>query len=59
MADQRTNPAAPSQKKKTWQRPQLKHVGSVSEIFEFPGGGKLSMIAEDMGDVQKKPKGVG
>jgi hypothetical protein len=58
MADQRTNPAAPS-RKKTWQRPQLKYVGSVSEIFEFPGGGKLSMIAEDMGDAQRKPKGVG
>jgi hypothetical protein len=58
MADQRTNPAAPS-RKKAWQRPQLKYVGSVSEIFEFPGGGKLSMVAEDMGDAQRKPKGVG
>lgn len=56
MSDQR-KPSAP--RKKAWQRPQLKYVGSVSEIFEFPGGGKLSMIAEDMGDEQKKPKGVG
>jgi hypothetical protein len=57
MSDDRKSPPAP--RKKAWQRPQLKYVGSVSEIFEFPGGGKLSMIAEDMGDAQRKPKGVG
>ena len=40
-----------------WQRPSVKFIGNVSEIFQFPGGGKLSMVSEDMGDEQRKPKG--
>jgi hypothetical protein len=48
----------PSPAPKTgWQRPSVKFIGNVSEIFQFPGGGKLSLMAEDMGDEQRKPKG--
>jgi len=40
-------------------RPSLKYVGHVGEIFQFPGGGKLSLTADDQGDEQRKPKGQG
>lgn len=46
-------------KKPRWQRPSLKYVGHVGEIFQFPGGGKLSLNADDTGDEQRKPKGQG
>ena len=48
---------ASAKKKGEWKRPTVTFVGNVNEIFQFPGGGKLSMIAEDMGDAQRKPKG--
>jgi hypothetical protein len=41
----------------TWEKPSLRRVGDVGEIFQFPGGGKLSLIADDTGDSPRKPKG--
>ena len=40
-----------------WETPSLKYVGNVGEIVQFPGGGKLSLLADDSGDEQRKPKG--
>jgi len=41
----------------TWEEPSLRKVGSVGEVLRG-GGGKLSITADDMGDVGK-PKGRG
>jgi hypothetical protein len=41
----------------TWDRPALKYVGHVGEIFLFPGGGKVSTANYDTGDTPFKPKG--
>lgn len=40
-----------------WQKPSLQRVGDVGEVFKMPGGGKLSLLADDSGDAQRKPKG--
>ena len=40
-----------------WQKPTLQRVGDVGEVFKMPGGGKLSLIADDSGDSDRKPKG--
>jgi hypothetical protein len=56
--EERTN-AVSTGKRVVWQRPSLKYVGHVGEIFQFPGGGKLSLTADDSGDEQRKPKGQG
>jgi hypothetical protein len=40
-----------------WEKPALRRVGDVGEIFQFPGGGKLSLVSDDSGDEQRKPKG--
>ena len=48
-----TTPEAPA----TWERPELKYVGHVGEIFLFPGGGKVSTANYDTGDSPFKPKG--
>jgi hypothetical protein len=45
--------------KRPWLRPSLKFIGHVRDIVQFPGGGKLSVPAEDMGDAQRKPKARG
>lgn len=42
-----------------WQKPSLQRVGDVGEVFKMPGGGKLSINADDSGDAQRKPKGQG
>ena len=42
-----------------WERPALKFVGNVGEIFLFPGGGKVSTQNYDTGDSPYKPKGQG
>jgi hypothetical protein len=41
-----------------WERPSLKYVGNVNEIFLFPGGGKVSTASYDTGDTPFKPKGL-
>ncbi|HTK29915.1 MAG TPA: hypothetical protein VL309_10205 [Vicinamibacterales bacterium] len=40
-----------------WERPALKYLGNVSEIFLFPGNGKVSTANYDTGDTPFKPKG--
>lgn len=40
-----------------WERPSLKYVGNVGDIFLFPGGGKVSTANYDTGDSPFKPKG--
>jgi hypothetical protein len=41
----------------TWERPSLRYLGHVGEIFLFPGGGKISNASYDSGDTPYKPKG--
>jgi hypothetical protein len=40
-----------------WETPALRTVGSVGTVLQFPGEGKLSLTADDSGDVARKPKG--
>ena len=42
-----------------WETPSLQRVGHVGDVFQMPGGGKLSANADDTGDLPKKPKGQG
>jgi len=53
--DTRSNDSANAQPE--WQRPTVKYVGNVGEIFLFPGGGKVSTANYDTGDTPFKPKG--
>ena len=43
--------------RRSWEKPQLKQRGTLSELLQFPGGGKLSIDTDDTGDLPKKPKG--
>jgi hypothetical protein len=43
--------------KETWEPMKLKQVGHVGDVLQMPGGGKLSLVADDSGDEQRKPKG--
>jgi hypothetical protein len=45
-------------RKTDWQAMRLVHVGNVAEALRMPGGGKLSIVAADSGDEQRKPKGL-
>lgn len=45
-------------RRETWHSPALRDLGQVGDVLQFPGEGKLSMVADDMGDVQRKPKGL-
>jgi hypothetical protein len=40
-----------------WVKPELKDAGTIAEILKG-GGGKLSIVDNDTGDV-RKPKGSG
>ena len=40
-----------------WERPSLKYVGNVNDVFLFPGSGKVSTANYDTGDTPFKPKG--
>jgi hypothetical protein len=55
--DERT--AAETDAPKQWERPTLKHVGNVNDVFLFPGSGKISVANDDPGDMIFKPKGQG
>jgi len=44
-----------SETKRFWEPMELSSVGHVSQVVEG-GGGKLSIVADDMGDTNK-PKG--
>lgn len=41
--------------RKPWMRPTVKPVGNVADVIRG-GGGKLTIVANDIGDVNK-PKG--
>jgi hypothetical protein len=41
-----------------WHTPALTLRGEVGDVLQFPGGGKISQVADDMGDVQRKPSGL-
>lgn len=57
MANEKATRKPESNDKPRWQRPALKYVGHVGEIFLFPGGGKVSVANYDVGDSPFKPKG--
>lgn len=40
-----------------WERPTLRELGTVGAVLQFPGEGKVSIEADDMGDPPRKPKG--
>ena len=42
--------------KETWEPIEFGYVGDVSQVLRG-GGGKLSLVAADMGDEPRKPKG--
>jgi hypothetical protein len=56
MSNEEHKDALSTAKKTGWQRPALKYVGHVGDIFQG-GGGKLSLVADDTGDSPRKPKG--
>jgi hypothetical protein len=43
--------------KRSWEPMKLRLVGHVGDVLQMPGGGKLSIMAADSGDEQRKPKG--
>jgi hypothetical protein len=45
--------------KETWEPMKLKRVGHVGDVLQMPGGGKLSVPADDTGDEARQPKGQG
>jgi hypothetical protein len=57
MADQKPTDSGTAEMKAQWQRPSLKYVGNVNDVFLFPGEGKISTASYDTGDTPFKPKG--
>lgn len=49
-SDKQTPPPAP--KRRPWEKPALRAVGTVTQVLEG-GGGKASVLASDSGDVHK------
>jgi len=47
----------PSDGRADWSKPSLQSVGDIGNVFQMPGGGKLSIPTDDSGDEQRKPKG--
>jgi hypothetical protein len=43
--------------RETWVPMKLTYLGDVHALLKMPGGGKLSLAANDPGDMPKKPKG--
>jgi hypothetical protein len=43
--------------RRPWESPELKSVGTIGAVLQG-GGGKLSPVAADTGDI-RKPKGQG
>ena len=46
----------PEGKRRPWEPPTVNPVGTVAQVLRG-GGGKLSIVANDSGDV-RKPKGL-
>jgi hypothetical protein len=57
--EKRNRTEAASENKPRWERPALKYVGNVGDVFLFPGSGKISTATYDTGDTPFKPKGQG
>ena len=49
---------SPGDARAHWSKPSLQKVGDIGNVFQMPGGGKLSLVADDSGDEQRKPKGL-
>jgi len=59
MENKECTPAdQPDEQKPRWERPTLKYVGNVGEVF-LAGGGKISTTTYDTGDTPFKPPGQG
>lgn len=57
MSSQKTDRNEGPRPADAWETPVLRRVGDVADIVQFPGGGKLSAVADDSGDAPRKPKG--
>ena len=44
--------------KVAWETPVLAPRGEIGDLLQFPGTGKLSQVADDMGDINRKPAGL-
>jgi hypothetical protein len=55
MANEKRNVTSDS--KARWERPSLKYIGNVGDVFLFPGSGKVSTASYDVGDSPFKPRG--
>jgi hypothetical protein len=53
-----SNTAGDASRESTWQKPELRQVGNVGDVLQFPGNGKVSNATEDMGDTPYKPSGL-
>jgi hypothetical protein len=59
MANEKRKETVAPEARLRWERPTLKFVGNVGDIFLMPGGGKISTATYDTGDTPFKPKGQG
>jgi hypothetical protein len=57
MSNEKKEETQTSDARARWERPSLKYVGNVNDVFLFPGSGKVSMAQYDTGDTPFKPKG--
>lgn len=57
MKNEKLNSIPSTEAGSRWERPTLKYLGNVADIFLFPGGGKVSTASYDTGDTPFKPKG--
>lgn len=52
-----TDKSTPRSGRQLWERPTLRSLGDVGQVLQFPGEGKITLVADDMGDTPRKPKG--
>lgn len=45
-----------SELRKDWENPTLTYIGHIAEVVQ-QGGGKLSTVAGDPGETERKPPG--
>lgn len=57
MKNETKVPPPQVQKKRAWVRPELRSAGNVGDVLQG-GGGKLSAVSQDPGDI-RKPAGQG
>ena len=44
--------------RRLWETPSLRLVGSIGQVFQMPGVGKVTIVQYDSGDVPRQPKGL-